>query len=723
MEIYLQFILLGIGAGVIFSALALGLVMTHRASGVVNFSHGAIAAYSTYVFTGLAQDGFYPIPPVMNPFSIIEGILSWVGININLPDIPTHIQFAGPWPTWAAVVGALITAGIIGFLFHFLVFRLLRYQPPLARVVASVGLMVLLQAAIVIRFGTDATSAPDLLPKGTVTLIGAIIPVNRLILLVAMVALTGLLYVVYQKTRFGVRTRAAAENERYATLLGISADGIAAINWIIAAMLAGLVGIMVAPITGLTPTNFTLFIIPALAAALLARFQSFWIALATGMAIGMAQSLLQIMEIRLGWMPDINLREGLPLIVIVVAMMVRGQVLPSRGAVERGRLPWAIPTRVRPIVATIVLLGAGTLVIFAPFEYRNATINTLIGAILAMSLVVVTGFLGQISLAQMSLAGISAFVLSSLATDLGVPFPIAPLLAALIATLFGLVIAIPALRVRGASLAIMTLAAAVAIEVFLFRSDGWFSGDRPRQVDPPSLFGVEFGPSSPFFLGDDKVPTPSFGIFVLIVITIIFFALVRLRQSMLGEQMLAVRANERAAAAAGVNVQGIKLTAFGISSFLAGVGGALTAYKFGTYTMASFAVLTSLSLFAFSYLGGIATISGAIYAGSLWQQGIGTLAFEDLFFDLGRYEAYLGGFFLVITALIQPEGIDGFDRRERRRIAWGFVLLWRKVTGNPSREKPAWIASIAALPKKRRDPAPVVGSADEPEIGIEEDER
>jgi len=706
-EIYFQFILLGIGAGVIFSGLALGLVLTHRASGVINFAHGAIAAYSVYVFTGLANDGTYPIPPMINPLVIPEMLLRLVGVHVDLPNLPTMVTFSSPWPTWAAVIGALITAGIIGFLFHYLVFRLLRYQPPLARVVASVGLMVMLQAGIVIRFGTQARAVPSLLPKNAIDIIGTRVPVDRLILFVLMLCLTVVLYLVYQRTKFGIKTRAAAENERYATLVGISADGVAAVNWVVAAVLAASVGILVAPITGLTATNFTLFIIPALAAALLARFQSFWVAVAAGMAIGMGQSLLGIMEIRLDWMPDVNLREGLPLIVIVIAMMMRGQVLPGRGAVERGRLPWAIPTRIRPWVMVFWIVFTAVILIWAPWEYRSATINTMIGATLAMSLVVVTGFTGQISLAQLSIAGISAFGLSTLTMELGIPFPIAPILAALIATIFGLIVAIPALRVRGASLAIMTLASAVAIEVFLFRSGGWFGGARPRVVDPPSLFGIEFGPSSDFFLGDGKLPSPAFGLFVLAVLVICFVALIRLRQSMLGGQMLAVRANERAAAAAGINVQGMKLTAFAIGSFLAGIGGALTAYKFGTYSMESFAVLASLSLFAFSYLGGIATISGAIYAGSLWQQGIGTRVFEDLAFDLGRYEAFLGGFFLVVTALIQPEGIDGFDRRERRRIGWGFVLLWRKITGNPDRVKPEWVTNLAVKPGRAKTPAAV----------------
>ena len=156
METYLQFIILGLGAGVIFAGLALGLVMTHRASGVVNFAHGAIAAYAAYTFAGLATDGVYPIPPVINLLVLPEMFLRAFGFDVDLWNIPTQIEFAGPWPTWAAVVGALVTAGIIGFLFHYLVFRLLRYQPPLARVVASVGLMIMLQAAIVIRFGTGA---------------------------------------------------------------------------------------------------------------------------------------------------------------------------------------------------------------------------------------------------------------------------------------------------------------------------------------------------------------------------------------------------------------------------------------------------------------------------------------------------------------------------------------------------------------------------------------
>jgi len=701
-EIYLQFILLGLGSGVIFAGLALGLVLTYRASGVVNFAHGAIAMYATYIFSSLLQEGAYPLPALPNPLALVEAMLGWFGIQVDLPDLPTFVQMGDSWPWPAALVIALATAGLIGFLFHYLVFRPLRYQPPLSKVVASVGLMLMLQAGIVIRFSNRARNVDNLLPNDGIDVLGTTVPADRFYLLAVILLATTILYLVFQRTKFGIRTRGAAENEQYATLLGISADRIAAINWILAGILAGLVGVLAAPITGLNPLNMTLFIIPALGAALVARFQSFWVAVWVGLGIGAGQSLLQIMEARLDWVPDINLSQGLPLLVIVIAMMARGQVLPSRGAVERGRLPMALPTRIRPRLMIFWLLFTSVVLIWASFEWRQAMINTLIGAVLALSLVVVTGFNGHISLAQLSLAGIAAFMLASLATDAGWPFPLAPLGAAVVATGFGLLIGVPALRVRGASLAIITLAAGVAIEVFFFKSDGWLAGDSTREVAAPSLFGIEFGPNSPFFLGDGKVPSPAFGLFVLAVLTLIFIAVIRLRQSMLGEQMLAVRANERAAAAAGVNVPAIKLAAFGIASFLAGIGGTLTAYKFGTFNMASFGVLGSLSLFAFAYLGGIATVSGSIYAGSLVSEGIGTLAFEKLFFPLGRYEAYLAGIFLVLTALIQPEGIDVFDRRERRRIGWGFVVLWRKLTRDPDRTKPEWATRIYPKPKPRR---------------------
>lgn len=666
---YLQQILLSSGAGAIFAALAIGLVLTYRSSGLINFAHGAIATYVAYTYTSLQNSGDLPVPPLPNPLAPIEGVF-----GVEIIDFPDFVHLGDGWNKWAALAGALAVAALLGLAFHFLVFRALRYQPPLTKVVASIGLMLALQSAVVIRFGGSRPPPiepllPDSVRSATVHVFGTIVPWDRFVLLAVTLALTAGLWALFRWTRFGLHTRAAAENERYATLMGISADRQAALSWMLAAVLAGFVGVLVAPTTSLTPFNFTLFIVPALGAALLARFTSFWVAALGAVGLAMAQNALLYAEIDLEWFPDLNLDAVLPFAVIVVAMMARGQVLPSRGAVETGKLPRALPSPWRPALALTWVALAAAVVIWGPFDYRTGMTNSMIGAILALSLVVVTGYVGQISLAQLAFTGVAAAGLASFGTEAGIPFPLAPLLAALAATAFGLVLALPALRVRGASLAIATLASALAIDELLFRGDGWFriEGNPNRSFDDPSLFGVEFGPTSGFPINGDEIPTPAFGLFVLVVLVLACAAVIRLRQSRLGEQMLAVRANERAAAAAGVNVAGVKLAAFGIAAFLAGIAGALNGYKLGAIKIGSFSVLANLSILAFAYLGGISTVTGALYAGTLFASGIGVVLGEELI-ELGRYETYVAGVALAVTAVVNPQGIDGFDRQQRERV-------------------------------------------------------
>ena len=138
---------------------------------------------------------------------------------------------------------------------------------------------------------------------------------------------------------------------------------------------------------------------------------------------------------------------------------------------------------------------------------------------------------------------------------------------------------------------------------------------------------------------------------------------------------------ERAAAAAGVNVAAIKLSAFGISSFFAALGGTLTAFSLGTYGPDSFGIFASLTILAFAYLGGISTVGGAITAGTLFAEGIGVVATEEWFIDIGPYTAYVAGFFLIGTAVYNNEGIDGFQRKQFHQLgAWLGRLRARSVT-------------------------------------------
>jgi len=664
---YFEFAILGFGTGAVIAAIALGLVVAYRASGVINFGHGAIAAYSAYTYNSLRTDGDIPIPPLPNPVAPIEGLF-----GVEIFDLPTFISFGDTVGTFPALLLALGVAALLGLAAHYAVFRLLRYAPTLAKVVASVGIMILLQGAIVIRYGSRAKQADRILPDDTVNWFGATLPVDRYLLLFLVILLTLGLWMLFRYSRFGVATRAAAENERFATLLGVNADGQAVISWVLASVLAGLIGILASPIIGLTPNQLTLFIIPALGAALLGRMSSFVIAAVAGVGIGVTQSVLFLLEQRSEWVPDLNIPQALPFVVIALAMILRGEALPSRGAITAGRLPEAfVPrlTRARVTAYTVLVSVSVLIILFAPFRFRSGMNNTMVGVLLALSLVVVTGYVGQISLMQMGVAGLGAYAVASFGTDAGLPFVVALLLAILSGTIIGSVVSLPALRTRGASLAIITLASGLAIQEFLFKHEGWFGSADTRNTDPPSLFGFELGPNSSFPIGDGKIPSPGFGLLLIVVTVVAAVGVMRLRRSRLGQQMLAVRANERAAAAAGVSVAGIKMSAFAISSALAGTAGAFTAFKLGQFTSDSFGIFVSLSVLAFAYLGGISTVGGAVMAGTLFAEGIGIVITEEWFnLDVQEYTAYVAGFFLVLTAVYNSEGIDGFQRNQFYRL-------------------------------------------------------
>ena len=667
-EVYFQPGLFGIGTGAIIAAMAIGLVAAYRASGVINFGHGAIATYVTYVYISLTDDGMYPIPPLPNPVAPIEGLF-----GIEIFDFPTMIDLGGAMGKLPAGIISLLTAALIGLIAHYGIFRPLRYAPVLAKVVASVGLMLFLQAAVVLRFGSRAKSADPTFPNEVVEFAGVRIPQDRFWVLATVLLITAALWALFKFTKFGVATRAAAENEQFATLLGFNADFQAGVSWVLASVLAGLFGILVAPITGVTPNLFTLLLILSLGAALLGRMSSFVVAAAAGIGLGIVDGQLFRIEFEWESLPDVGLRQALPFVVIAVAMMLRGESLPSRGALVEARLPEAFaPVITRWRLAGYALLAsiAFALTVFAPFQYRSGMTNSMIGVILALSFVVLTGYVGQISLMQMALAGVAAFGVASFGTSGGLPLLIAMPLAIFAGICFGLVAALPSLRTRGASLAIVTLASGLAIQEIFFKQSGWFGLDRAaKETVPPSILGFEFGPNSEFFFGDDKIPTAGFGIFVFMLTAVSCLAVMRLRRSRLGEQMLAVRVNERAAAAAGVNVAAIKLAAFGIASVFASLGGVLTAYKLGSFGFDSFSIFASLTALAFAYLGGISTVGGAITAGTLYAEGIGIVLSDEYVFDIGSYTAYVAGFFLIATAVYNNEGIDGFQRKQFHKVA------------------------------------------------------
>ena len=644
---YLAFLVLGLGTGAVYAALGLGLVLEHRASGVVNFAHGAMAAYATYVFVELRAAGDLVLPVV---------------------GIPGRFHLADRLPLAACLAVAVAVSALLAVAVHAVVFRPLRRAPALARVVASVGVLVALQAVIVLRFGTGNRPVAAVLPSEPLSLGGVVVPRDRLLLAAIVVAAAVVLWAVYRFTAFGLASRAVADDPSTAVILGTSVERVAAANWAVAGLLAGLGGILVAPITALNPGTYTLLVVPALAAALVGRLSSFGVTTAAALVLGMAQSELVHFQARFDWVPRVGLQQGLPFLVIVAAMALAGRSVPHRSETVERRLPRAART---PRLGLPAVVGV-VLTIVALFALRGddrlGLVTSLVGAAVCLSLVLLTGWAGQISLAQMAFAGVAGFTLSKLGHGLGVPFPLAPLLAAVVAAATGLVLALPALRVRGVNLAVATLAGAVAVEELVFRNPGLNGGFGGSAVPRPTLFGVDLGIAA----GGDY-PSPRFGLLVLAVVTALAVALAAVRRGRTGRRLLAVRANERAAEAAGVGVTGVKLGAFAASAFVAGAGGALLGYSQGQLSYGSFGAFVSLSFLAVAYVGGIATVSGALVGGALAGGGIVFTVLDNLV-GWGRYQSLLTGLGLVVAAVACPDGLSGAgqwiaDRARRRREA------------------------------------------------------
>ncbi len=637
MQQILLFSLLGLGSGALIAGIALGVVLTYRGSGIINLATGGMAMLAGYAFWALTVDLLH-------------------------------------WSTGPALIASLLIVMAVGALTELVAFRPLRTAAPLAKLVSSLGVLLVLQASMLLAFGTTSQPEPSVLPQSTVKVFSAVIPIDRFILTGIVIVLAALLAGLYRFTRFGLATRAASENEVAAMLGGLSPNRLSMLNTLLASLIAGGVGILAASITQLDTETLPLQIVPALAAALLARFTSFGIACAAGIALGIIASLIQYVT-SLSWFPTSGgtalpgVYELVVFVLIVLFMYLRGARLPSRGELVEQRLPEAPRPQRLAITAPAVALVCAVALVVLPFDFREALINSMIGALIALSLVVITGFVGQISILQLTLAGVSGFAISHLAVNAGIAFPFAPLLGAGAALVLGLITAASALRVRGVSLAVVTLAAVVAITNFGFTNTTWGGGQTGSPVPEPRLLGLDLGPRAAFRGLDGNLPSPVFGWLVLAVTVGLCVAVGLLRRGTLGQRMLAVRSNERAAAAAAIDPRTVKLIAFGISSVIAGLAGALYAYNFGSVSADRFDPFTALSLIAFAYAGGITLISGAVFAGLISTQALFPYALDKWFGINGNWFLLFGGAILIITLIQNPEGVAGaFYKRFHKRV-------------------------------------------------------
>ena len=489
MDEVIRFALLGLGVGALYAFASQGLIVIYRGTGVLNFSLGATA---------------------------IAGVFAqW------------ELQYEHGWPFLASALAGVAWAAFLGVSTHWLIMKPLRRASSLVRVIATLGVLVTVQAATVIRYGSQPRQVDSWLPTNRVNLFADVgTTVDRFILLgIASASALGL-WSLYRSSQFGIATEAVSESERSASAIGLSPNRIAVLNWALGSAIATVAGILVVPIITLQITSMTALVLAALAAALVADFRSFPLATLAGFALGIGQTLVG------RFVDQQGLGPSLPFLVIIAFLVFRGRSLPLRDYYLRqlpmlgnGRISW-----------DWTIFGSGVVVFLLLTKepkWIDAITVSLGVAIVLLSIVVLTGYAGQLSLAQYAFAGFGAWVAGRLVAVYDIPFLLGLGVGVLAAVPLGLVFGLPAVRTRGINLAIVTLGLGTTMELMLFRNRSYTGGVQGTQVGDPDLFGYDIS----------SIRNPArYGMFVLAMAIFVVWLVSNVRRGRSGRRLIAVRA-------------------------------------------------------------------------------------------------------------------------------------------------------------------------------------
>ncbi len=604
-----------------YALMAQGLILVYRATGVLNFAHGAIGVAGTYLYY--------------------------------------ELSVKGSWPTSVGIMCGILFSATIGLVVHLVIMRRLRSASPLVRVVATLAVLAILTAALQLRYGAATFGVPSTLPDGVWQINwreGAILLAQDRVLLAAIaITMTAVLTIIQHRTLFGLATSAVADNETAAATLGWSPRVLGAVNWAVGSALAAVAGIFIVPIAGLRVTTLTVLLLSGIAAALVARFASFGVALGAGLGIGILQSLLA------RYASDVTgLSTSLPFLVVIGLMVIRGRALPLR-SYATDKLP-SIGTgklRLSPIIA-VCAVAIFWILSSDDRATSRAFATTAIVVIILLSFIVITGYAGQLSLAQFAFAGIGAFIAGRLQAAAGVPLTLAFVIGILGATAVGALIAVPAVRTRGVNLAIVTLGLGEAVVAMVFNDSSFTGGSGGTALDVPTLFGWPIG---------GREHLDRYAIVAILWVVVVGLGVAWLRQSTLGRNLIAIRTNERAAAAIGINVVRGKVVAFAISSGIAGLAGVLLAYQNATIVyFTQFGNDVSIEMLTLSVIGGIGYIGGALIGSLLATAGIIDKVASGWFDGIGSYLPLIAGGVVLLNLMQAPNGVFPLMGQVSRRI-------------------------------------------------------
>jgi branched-chain amino acid transport system permease protein len=606
--------------GLLYALVAFGLILIYRANRIINFANAEIGAAAASAAVLLMKSRF---------------------------DVPYVVAF------FIAVAAAVLSGAVVEIVF----IRRFADAPRLLLSVATIGIGLIFAAVqffmpswITGRF-VDPSAPQTPLTSLRAEIGGFVFDANSLTIVVAVGLIVLALGAFFRYTDIGIAVRASAENADRAALVGIPVKRVSTVVWVIASVMAAIGIFLRAPVIGL-PIGNTVgpqVLLFGLAAAVVARMEHFPRALAAGIAFGALEQCLW-------WFnrdPSLGAAIVLPVLLAVMLVQRRRQArtedpLAGRWAMAREFRP--IPPELRrvPVVQWARVLVPGAVVLaalLAPLGMnvfqQNIAGLVIVYGIVAVSLVILTGWAGQISLGQWGFVGIGAAVAGGLAGRLNADFFLTLLAAGVVGAIAALIIGLPALRIQGLYLAVTTLAFAIMVPVVVLSPtySEWLLPERASGIRRPMLYGR-------FDLADDR----TFYFVALLVLVLAVVSARSLRNSRTGRTLIAVRDNSRAAQSYGISVAGSRLTAFALSGFWAGTAGGLFAYHQGAIDAQAYAPAISIDVLVMVVIGGLTTIPGALL-------GTGVIAFF-------RYNGYAAqtqflatGVGVLVILMLLPGGL------------------------------------------------------------------
>jgi branched-chain amino acid transport system permease protein len=573
------FVVAGIVTGCIYAIAAMGLVLTYRTTGLFNFAHGAMGMVVAF--------GFYQLRT------------EW--------GVPTAISI---------LIALAIVAPLLGTVIDRLLFRSLEGSSQASKVVVTIGLLILLQQGAEIIYGTGSRRVEPFLPTGHINAGSVRIGYDQMIIVAVAFVVLGTLTVFLRSSRMGVAMRAVVDNRDLVDLAGFKPERITTFTWALGCLLAGLAGILFAPLVELSPIALTLLVIKAYAAAILGRLVSLPLTLLGGIAVGVAEAVsLKLFDSN----PEFvnRLRPSLAFILLfgVLLLAKRGTLrelgvsAPWQGVVRAKELTLG---RIGVLVASLAVLAL-TLSEARVFVLGNAIVLSCI----FLSLTVLTGTTGLLNLGQAALAGSGAFMYIHLTTDWGVPFWLALVLAGLSVVPLGLAIAVPALRLPGLFLALATFGFGQLVDGLLF---GWY----PFSGGQDGLRGTR-----PSLLQTDL----RYVLFLVVMLALFMLVVRGIRGTALGRTLTAMRDSPTATETMGVNLLWPKMAVFAASAFMAGVAGALYAGHLQVASKNFFFTFNSVVWVAVVVVGGVQSALGAVLGAFLLTWAPEVLASHDALLD------------------------------------------------------------------------------------------